>query len=140
MICIHGKQMTPKKESGVYFICQFGVNKNRQCKWAKWCEEEKQYESRTDDTGYLCKDFSVEEEKVIAEEIPVVIPKEESLVSSVVANTVVESPKETVVAVEEIPEKKDLISERLKEQIINSLNNSKMDIPTVDNSRYLPKI
>jgi hypothetical protein len=140
MICIRGKQIIPKGESGVYFICQFGINKNKQCRWAKWCEDQKQYESRTDDNGYLCSDFSLEEEKVIVEEIPVAIAKEESLVSNVVVNPVIESPKEPVIVTEEIPEKKDLISERLKEQIANSLKNSNLEIPTIDNSRYLPKI
>jgi len=142
MICIHGKQTTPRGESGVYFICQFGVNKNKQCKWAKWCEDSREYESRTDNTGYLCDDFSIEIESIeIAFEEKLIEPiKEEKLMPSIKIEEDIPSPKETAIVAEREPEKKDLVSEKLKEQIINSLNNSKVELPIVDCARYLPKI
>lgn len=65
MICARGRQIIPNGESGIYFICNYGVHKNCQCRYAKWCAESRQYESATDDNGDICEDFTVEDIKPV---------------------------------------------------------------------------
>jgi hypothetical protein len=64
MLCKNGKQLTPKGESGIYFICQFGDYKGSHCRFAKWCPSEGKYESSTDKNGNVCPNFAVEEVKI----------------------------------------------------------------------------
>jgi hypothetical protein len=93
MICSRGKQVIPDGRGGIYFICQYGEYKNRQCRWVKWCKEERKYESRTDDTGYLCKDFTTEIQIPIVEEpiIETKVVKEEIIEQPIVEKQPIDS-------------------------------------------------
>ena len=82
MICIHGKQLVPRGESGVYFICQFGEYKNLVCRFAKWCKETKSYEASTDARGNNCKYFATE----MPEEKAALTPKIEAKKPKVIEN------------------------------------------------------
>jgi len=61
MICIHGEQITPPGQSGIYFICQYGQYKGNHCRWSKWCFDSRSYISQTDKYGNVCPDFATEE-------------------------------------------------------------------------------
>ena len=61
MICIHGEQLTPPGQSGIYFICQDGQYKGNHCRWSKWCVDSRSYIAKTDKYGNACPDFSTEE-------------------------------------------------------------------------------
>ena len=74
MICIHGKQLVPQGQSGVYFICQFGEYTNLVCRFAKWCKETHSYEASTDAKGNNCKYFATE---IVEMKLPVAPKVEE---------------------------------------------------------------
>jgi hypothetical protein len=59
MICANGVQMTPKGETGIFFICQLDFNKGNHCKFAKLCIKTQQYETSTDKNGASCSYFSL---------------------------------------------------------------------------------
>ena len=61
MICIHGEQLTPPGQSGIYFICQDGQYKGNHCRWVKWCTDSRSYIAKTDKYGNACPDFATEE-------------------------------------------------------------------------------
>ena len=61
MICIHGEQLTPPGQSGIYFICQDGQYKGNHCRWVKWCTDSRSYIAKTDKYGNACPNFATEE-------------------------------------------------------------------------------
>lgn len=68
IICIHGKQMIPEGEKGIYFICQLEeAYPGSSCRYARWCQKEGHYEAKVDKHGNMCKFFAISkpEEKVI---------------------------------------------------------------------------
>ena len=57
MICLNGEQVTPKGETGVFFICKLEENKGNVCRFVKWCGKTGRYETSTDKNGLTCKHF-----------------------------------------------------------------------------------
>ena len=145
MICTRGKQITPLKESGVYFICQFGEYKNRQCKWVKWCKQEKQYESRTDDTGYLCENFTTEifvEKELVKPEIEIKVEK--PIIAEIKTIVELEPEKPTAAKIEEIVEPKFVVPEnKFAKKIEPIIKSSVIEEKIIDDdklSKYKPKL
>jgi hypothetical protein len=58
MICTNGEQITPKGETGIFFICQHDDNKGNHCKFSKWCNKTQQYVVSTDKDGNVCKNIT----------------------------------------------------------------------------------
>ncbi len=62
LICVHGRQMIPEGERGVYFICQLEeAFKGNHCRYTKWCPVEKKYDAMVDRNGNMCAFFSTKE-------------------------------------------------------------------------------
>ena len=70
IVCVHGKQMVPEGEKGVYFICQLKeAYLGNHCRYVRWCPNEKHYEATVDKSGNMCKFFSTvkpETKKLVA--------------------------------------------------------------------------
>ncbi|HUU89298.1 MAG TPA: hypothetical protein VMX17_16310 [Candidatus Glassbacteria bacterium] len=113
MVCTRGEQVTPAGQSGIYFICHYGVNKGNHCRWAKWCSEARCYRTGTDRNGNACPDFSVDK---FVEEI-VEVPQIETEIEPMALPTVepVEEPIEEM-AKQPIEEMAEQPAEEMAEQ------------------------
>jgi len=58
MICSNGKQITPKGETGIYFICLKGKHEGNHCRYVRWCKQTNQYVMITKPDGSVCVDFT----------------------------------------------------------------------------------
>jgi len=146
MICIHGEQVSPLGQSGIYFICQYGQYKGNHCRYSKWCAESRSYIVQTDKYGNACPDFSTEEsieqqksmderiqeilanpgecskekepEQIVEEVIEKITedPIEKSIIEAPVVEVVVESVKEPIEEIVEKPIKKK-VKQSIKKNI-----------------------
>jgi hypothetical protein len=65
IVCVHGKQMVPAGERGVYFICQLKeAYLGNHCRYVRWCAKENHYEAQMDKNGNMCKFFSTQKPEV----------------------------------------------------------------------------
>lgn len=69
-ICEHG-ELLKLKGGGYYFLCRFEGwgkseewRKGSQCRYARWCQEDRKYCASTDESGNMCPHFSLLRPKV----------------------------------------------------------------------------
>lgn len=69
-ICEHG-ELLKLDGGGYYFLCRFdGWEKSEewrmgsQCRYARWCQEDRKYFASTDESGNMCPHFSLLRPKV----------------------------------------------------------------------------
>jgi hypothetical protein len=54
MACLNGEQVTPKGETGVFYVCK--ITKNT-CPFVKWCWQTNCFIDTTDRLGNTCVNF-----------------------------------------------------------------------------------
>jgi len=57
MLCKNGKQMTFPNSTGVFFICQVEIYKDRQCPFSRYCNLDNSYVMQTDKKGNVCPSY-----------------------------------------------------------------------------------
>jgi hypothetical protein len=64
MICSNGKQMTPKGDTGIFFICQEGEHKGNQCRFVRWCALSREYVMISLPIEGVCADFTASAKEI----------------------------------------------------------------------------
>jgi len=125
MICIHGEQVTPLGQSGIYFICQYGQYKGNHCRWSKWCVDSRSYIAKTDKYGNACPDFATEEsaeqQKSIDERIQEILANPgDCSKKKEIEQTVIEEPTIEIIVkpIENIEESADADVEEIIEKSV----------------------
>lgn len=99
--CVHGKQMIPEGEKGIYFICQLEeAFKGSQCRYVRWCPKERKYEAAVDKNKEMCKFFSTKR------------PPLKELRGTFVGGVTTQKTKTIKQAVEPIEAKKEKVEEK----------------------------
>jgi hypothetical protein len=64
MICSNGKQITPKSEKGIFFICQKGEHTGNHCRFVRWCALNREYVMIALPNEGVCADFTASAKEI----------------------------------------------------------------------------
>jgi hypothetical protein len=56
--------MSPKGETGIFFICQYGDYKGNHCRYVRWCKETCEYVMISKPDGSVCADFTASAKQI----------------------------------------------------------------------------
>jgi hypothetical protein len=56
MLCTNGEVVSPKGETGIFFICTLTGNV---CRYSRWCNQEEEFVMISDKNGKSCKDLTI---------------------------------------------------------------------------------
>lgn len=59
MLCTNGKQTRLPNETGLFFICVTGKYSGNVCRFARMCNQTKEYVMKTDKNGKTCEDYTI---------------------------------------------------------------------------------